>query len=91
MKTKIFINGFGRIGRAVLRAILKTERRSDFEILGINDLEGPDICAYLLEYDSIYGTLGLPTNYKIGHGFCQRFIHLFPKVYRSCQLTKRMT
>jgi glyceraldehyde 3-phosphate dehydrogenase len=65
-KTKIFINGFGRIGRTVLRAILKTERQSDFEILGINDLEGPDICAYLLEYDSIYGTLGLPTNYRNG-------------------------
>ena len=65
-KTKIFINGFGRIGRTVLRAILKTERRSDFEILGINDLEGPDICAYLLEYDSIYGTLGLATNYQDG-------------------------
>lgn len=65
-KTKIFINGFGRIGRTVLRAILKTERRSDFEILGINDLEGPDVCAYLFEYDSIYGTLGLPTNFKDG-------------------------
>ena len=65
-KTKIFINGFGRIGRTVLRAILKTERQSDFEILGVNDLEGPEICAYLLEFDSIYGNLGLPTNYQDG-------------------------
>ena len=65
-KTKIFINGFGRLDRTVLRAILKTERQSDFEISGINDLEGPDICAYLLEYDSIYGTLGLPTTFKDG-------------------------
>ena len=65
-KTKIFINGFGRIGRTVLRTLLKTQRRSDFEILGINDLEDPEICAYLLEYDSIYGNLGLPTNYKDG-------------------------
>ena len=65
-KTKIFINGFGRIGRTVLRTLLKTQRRSDFEILGINDLEDPEICAYFLEYDSIYGNLGLPTNYKDG-------------------------
>ncbi len=56
MKTRIGINGFGRIGRLVFRAI--TERGllgKDFEVVAINDLVGADNLAYLLKYDSTQG------------------------------------
>ena len=54
-KTRIFINGFGRIGRTLLR-ILAQGRQADFEIVGINDIESLETCAYLFEYDSVFGT-----------------------------------
>lgn len=49
---RIGINGFGRIGRLVLRRILETEL--NVEIVAINDLTSPDVLAYLLKYDSNY-------------------------------------
>jgi glyceraldehyde 3-phosphate dehydrogenase len=52
MAIKIGINGFGRIGRLVLRAASK---RSGIEFVGINDLVPADNLAYLLKYDSIHG------------------------------------
>ena len=54
-KTRIFLNGFGRIGRTLLR-ILAQGRQMDFEIVGINDIESLETCAYLFEYDSVFGT-----------------------------------
>ena len=53
-KIRIFINGFGRIGRSTARILLKD---SSFELVGINDLYSYEQMAYLLKYDSIYGTL----------------------------------
>lgn len=53
MAIKIAINGFGRIGRLVLRHILKDQ--PDCEIVAINDLAPPKTLAYLLQYDSNYG------------------------------------
>ena len=55
MTVKLGINGFGRIGRCVLRAALT---RSDLEVVAINDLTNPDAMAHLLKYDSVHGTLG---------------------------------
>ena len=52
MTIKLAINGFGRIGRCVLRAA--TERK-DIEIVGINDLIDIDYIAYMLKYDSTHG------------------------------------
>ncbi len=52
MSVKIAINGFGRIGRNVLRAARNT---SEFEIVAINDLTSPQTLAHLLKYDSIHG------------------------------------
>lgn len=53
---RVFINGFGRIGRSVLRAYLQTpERWPGLEIVGINDIAAPEMCAYLFEYDSVFG------------------------------------
>ena len=55
MATKIAINGFGRIGRCILRAAL--ERKEDLEIVAINDLDKPATLAHLFKYDSVHGTL----------------------------------
>jgi glyceraldehyde 3-phosphate dehydrogenase len=53
---RVFINGFGRIGRSVLRAYLQTpDRWPGVVIAGINDIAAPEMCAYLFEYDSIFG------------------------------------
>lgn len=54
MKTRIAINGFGRIGRMVLRAIVESNRK-DFDIVAINDLGSIESNAHLLKYDSIHG------------------------------------
>jgi len=56
-KKRIAINGFGRIGRLVLRAALE---RPDVEIVAVNDLLTPEYMAYLLKYDSIHGRLDRP-------------------------------
>lgn len=53
MKLKVGINGFGRIGRLVLRAGISCP---DLEFVGINDLVPPDNLAYLFKYDSTHGT-----------------------------------
>jgi glyceraldehyde 3-phosphate dehydrogenase len=52
MTIKVGINGFGRIGRFVLRAAFE---RNDIEIVGINDLLDADYMAYMLKYDSTHG------------------------------------
>ena len=53
MGIKIGINGFGRIGRMVFRAIVKNF--PDVEVVGINDLLEPDYLAYMLKFDSVHG------------------------------------
>jgi glyceraldehyde 3-phosphate dehydrogenase len=52
--TRIFINGFGRIGRTVLRAWAQGGW-PDVQIIGINDIAAADLCAHLFEYDSVFG------------------------------------
>jgi glyceraldehyde 3-phosphate dehydrogenase len=53
---QVFINGFGRIGRSVLRAFLQTpDRWPGLKIAGINDIAAAEMCAYLFEYDSVFG------------------------------------
>ncbi len=54
MTVRVGINGFGRIGRVVMRAALK---RKDIEIVHINDLTDTKTLAHLLRYDSVHGTL----------------------------------
>lgn len=53
MAIKVGINGFGRIGRMVFRAVAKDFK--DIEIVAINDLLEPDYLAYMLKYDSVHG------------------------------------
>ena len=54
MTVRVAINGFGRIGRTVLRAIAENDRR-DIEVVGINDLAPVETNAHLLRFDSVHG------------------------------------
>jgi len=56
MTIKVGINGFGRIGRMVFRAVAQDFR--DIEIVAINDLLEADYLAYMLKYDSVHGRFG---------------------------------
>ncbi|MDH5776926.1 MAG: type I glyceraldehyde-3-phosphate dehydrogenase [Gammaproteobacteria bacterium] len=56
MAIKVGINGFGRIGRMVFRAVYNEFK--DIEIVGINDLLDADYLAYMLKYDSVHGRFG---------------------------------
>jgi glyceraldehyde 3-phosphate dehydrogenase len=53
MTVKVGINGFGRIGRDVVRAA--RDRGADFEIVAVNDITTPATLAHLLKYDSVFG------------------------------------
>jgi glyceraldehyde 3-phosphate dehydrogenase len=63
MSVRVAINGFGRIGRLVYRAILES-RRNDIEVVAINDLGPVATNAHLLKYDSVHGIL--PNDIKVG-------------------------
>jgi len=54
MAVKVAINGFGRIGRNVLRAIIESGR-TDIEVVAINDLGPVETNAHLLQFDSVHG------------------------------------
>ena len=54
MTTKVAINGFGRIGRNILRAIIESGR-TDIEVVAINDLGPVETNAHLVRYDSVHG------------------------------------
>jgi glyceraldehyde 3-phosphate dehydrogenase len=54
MTVKVFINGFGRIGRNVLRAIVESGR-TDIQVVGLNDLGPVETNAHLMRYDSVHG------------------------------------
>jgi glyceraldehyde 3-phosphate dehydrogenase len=59
MAVKVAINGFGRIGRLVLRAIIEAGR-DDVQVVGINDLGPVESNAHLLRFDSVHGRLPVP-------------------------------
>lgn len=61
MAIRVGINGFGRIGRLVLRAALGNK---NVEVLGINDIFDPGILAHLLKYDSVHGHFPEPVEVK---------------------------
>ncbi len=65
MTIKIGINGFGRIGRNVLRSAVQNFK--DIEIVGINDLLEPDYLAYMLKYDSVHGRFKGEVSVEGGH------------------------
>lgn len=55
MPVRIAINGYGRIGRNILRALFESGRNDEFEIVAINDLGDASVSAHLTEYDSVHG------------------------------------
>jgi glyceraldehyde 3-phosphate dehydrogenase len=65
MTIKIGINGFGRIGRMVLRAAIQNFH--DVEVVGINDLLEPDYLAYMLKFDSVHGRFQGEVSVDNGH------------------------
>ena len=59
MTVRVAINGFGRIGRHILRAIVE-QGRTDLSVVAINDLAPPETNAHLLRYDSVHGRFPMP-------------------------------
>ncbi|MBS0194196.1 MAG: type I glyceraldehyde-3-phosphate dehydrogenase [Proteobacteria bacterium] len=66
MAIKVAINGFGRIGRNVLRAAVQNFAK-DIQIVAINDLLEPDYLAYMLQYDSVHGRFHGDVKVEDGH------------------------
>src|SRR5580698_3606098 len=60
MTVRVGINGFGRIGRNFLRAVLASG--ADVDVVGVNDLTSPETLAHLLRYDSTQGRLPVPVD-----------------------------
>ncbi|MGC9199776.1 MAG: type I glyceraldehyde-3-phosphate dehydrogenase [Acidobacteriaceae bacterium] len=55
MTLRIGINGYGRIGRMILRAVYEGQRNQDVQIVAVNDLGSPETNAHLTQYDSVHG------------------------------------
>ncbi len=67
MSIRIAINGFGRIGRNLLRAIHETNRTAEFEVVAINDLADAATNAHLLRYDTIHGAFNTEVTVEPEH------------------------
>lgn len=67
MTVGIGINGFGRIGRNILRQLFTTKKSTGIKVVAINDLTDPATLAHLLKYDSIHGRF--PGTVEAGDGF----------------------
>src|SRR5260370_41961292 len=70
MAVRVGINGFGRIGRTVYRAMLN--RPNEFDVVAVNDLPDPKHLCILLKYDSVHGrggaTVGSGAGKLVGNG-----------------------
>ncbi|VFS22925.1 Glyceraldehyde-3-phosphate dehydrogenase [Yokenella regensburgei] len=95
--SKIGINGFGRIGRLVLRRLL--EVKTPVEVVAINDLTSPKVLAYLLKHDSNYGPFpwsvdytedALIVNGKKNHGLRRKRREKYPVESRGGHVNCRM-
>ena len=74
MTVRVGINGFGRIGRNILRAIAEADRK-DIEVVALNDLGPVETNAHLLRYDSVHGRFPGEVKVKgdtISVGCCDR-------------------
>ena len=65
MTVRVGVNGFGRIGRNFLRAVI--ESGADIDLVAINDVTSADIHAQLLRYDSTHGRIGVPVSVDGSH------------------------
>ena len=66
MSVKVAINGFGRIGRNILRAVIEANR-TDIEVIAINDLGSVETNAHLLQYDSVHGRFPAQVSHSNSH------------------------
>ena len=69
MSVRVAINGFGRIGRNILRAIVEAER-DDIEVVAVNDLAPVETNAHLLRYDFVHGRFPAEVTVKDGAIYC---------------------
>jgi glyceraldehyde 3-phosphate dehydrogenase len=67
MTVGIGINGFGRIGRNILRQLFTTKKSTNIKVVAINDLTDPATLAHLLKYDSVHGRF--PGTVEAGDGY----------------------
>ncbi|QNM98461.1 type I glyceraldehyde-3-phosphate dehydrogenase [Chitinimonas koreensis] len=67
MTIRIAINGYGRIGRNVLRGLYENNRRDEFEIVAINNLGEIEVNAHLTEYDTVHGKFRADVGYEGEH------------------------
>ncbi|ACH85037.1 MULTISPECIES: type I glyceraldehyde-3-phosphate dehydrogenase [Acidithiobacillus] len=66
MALRIGINGYGRIGRNILRAVYEADRTAEVQIVAVNDLGSPETNAHLTQYDSVHGRFPFPVNVDDG-------------------------
>jgi len=64
---KVAINGYGRIGRCILRALYESGKREFIQVVGINELSDIKTIAHLTRFDSTHGTFFEPVSYKDNH------------------------
>lgn len=69
MKYRVAINGYGRIGQSVLRALYHDDRRESFELVAVNELAPIETLAYLTRYDTTHGRFPLPVSQNGSHLF----------------------
>lgn len=62
MPIRVAINGYGRIGRSVLRALYESHRQHKIKIVVINELAEPEAIAHLTQYDSTHGRFPFPVS-----------------------------
>lgn len=67
MAIRVGINGFGRIGRMVLRAVIQESEFSDIEVVAVNSSYDLDYMLYMLKYDSVHGRFDAKLEAKDGH------------------------
>ncbi len=67
MTIKVAINGFGRIGRCILRAFYESQEQHDLRIVAVNDLGPVDTLVHLTEFDTTHGRFNATVGYQDGH------------------------
>lgn len=77
MPVNIAINGFGRIGRNVARALFESDRTNEFNLVAINEVAEPEGIAHLLKYDTTHGRFPFPVELQDGQLLINnKLIHL---------------
>ena len=84
MTIRVAINGFGRIGRNILRALFESNYRQHFDLCAINDLGCAETLAHLTHYDSVHGTFPYHVNYSTSSSGTELTIDGHQIAFYSC-------